>query len=109
MFAPNPFTGGTLTDASGNGVYLDDLNGVRDALSRLAPQMASGGIVSAPTLAMIGEAGPEAVVPLSRGDAGLGGTVTVNVAGSVITERDLVDQIRKSLIVAQQRGLTLVP
>jgi hypothetical protein len=33
--------------------------------------MAAGGIVSSPTLAMIREAGPEAVVPLSgRGGAG---------------------------------------
>lgn len=30
------------------------------------PKLADGGIVSRPTLAMIGEAGPEAVVPLSR-------------------------------------------
>lgn len=30
------------------------------------PKMASGGIVSRPTLALIGEAGPEAVVPLSQ-------------------------------------------
>jgi hypothetical protein len=33
------------------------------------PQMADGGIVSKPTLALIGEAGPEAVVPLP-GSAG---------------------------------------
>jgi phage-related protein len=30
------------------------------------PRMASGGIVNRPTIAMIGEAGPEAVVPLNR-------------------------------------------
>jgi hypothetical protein len=30
------------------------------------PYMAKGGVVSTPTLAMIGEAGPEAVVPLNR-------------------------------------------
>jgi TP901 family phage tail tape measure protein len=32
--------------------------------------LANGGIVTRPTLAMIGEAGPEAVIPLSRGGAG---------------------------------------
>lgn len=45
-------------------------------------ELARGGIVSAPTLALIGEAGPEAVVPLSRG-RGFGDTVfnvNVNVA-----------------------------
>ena len=40
------------------------------------PSMAAGGIVNRPTIALIGEAGPEAVVPLGR--AGLGTTV-INV------------------------------
>jgi hypothetical protein len=34
------------------------------------PHMASGGIVNSPTLAMIGESGPEAVVPLGKGVGG---------------------------------------
>jgi hypothetical protein len=47
---------------------------------RLAiPAMANGGIVTGPTLALIGEAGPEAVVPLDRA-GGMGG-VTINVNG----------------------------
>lgn len=41
------------------------------------PRMASGGIVTGPTIAMIGEAGREAVIPLDRG--GLLGNVTINV------------------------------
>ena len=45
------------------------------------PQLADGGIVSRPTLALIGESGPEAVVPLSKGGAGMGGSVTINVNG----------------------------
>ena len=48
------------------------------------PMLAQGGIVTGPTLAMIGEAGPEAVVPLSRaGEFGMGGgsNVTINVNG----------------------------
>lgn len=40
------------------------------------PLLAKGGIATHPTLAMIGEAGPEAVVPLSR-FAGLGGPQVV--------------------------------
>jgi hypothetical protein len=44
-----------------------------------APRMAKGGIVNRPTIALIGEAGPEAVVPLGRG-GGLGlGTTIINV------------------------------
>ena len=40
--------------------------------------LAKGGIVNSPTLAMIGESGAEAVVPLN-GAGGGGGGVTVNV------------------------------
>jgi hypothetical protein len=47
------------------------------------PRLAEGGIVTGPTIAMIGEAGPEAVIPLNRaGGMGMGGnTITVNVNG----------------------------
>ena len=48
------------------------------------PMLAEGGIVNKATLAVIGEAGPEAVVPLSRaGEFGMGGgnNVTINVNG----------------------------
>lgn len=41
------------------------------------PQLAEGGIVTKPTLAIIGEAGPEAVVPLNK--AGGMGTTTINI------------------------------
>ena len=109
VFAPNPITGGTLTDAQGNGVYLDDAAAVREALGLLVPQMAAGGIVTGPTLAMIGEAGPEAIVPLNRAGGYGMGDVIVNVTGSVISERDLVESIRKALIVDQQRGKILIP
>lgn len=109
VFAPNPLTGGTLTDTAGNGIYLDDTNAVREALGRLVPQMATGGVVSSPTLAMIGERGPEAVVPLNRAGGYGMGDVYVNVTGSVISERDLIDSIRKALILDQQRGKILIP
>jgi hypothetical protein len=50
------------------------------------PMLADGGIVRSATLAVIGEAGPEAVVPLSRaGEFGMGGggnNVTINVQGA---------------------------
>lgn len=45
------------------------------------PAMAQGGIVTSPTLALIGEAGPEAVVPLSKMGQMGGGGVTINVHG----------------------------
>jgi hypothetical protein len=48
------------------------------------PMLANGGIVTSPTLALIGERGPEAVIPLSGPNAGggMGGnTVNINVNG----------------------------
>jgi hypothetical protein len=44
------------------------------------PMMANGGIVTGPTFALIGENGPEAVVPLDRLGS-MGGGVTINVNG----------------------------
>jgi hypothetical protein len=52
------------------------------------PMLAEGGIVTGPTLAMIGEAGPEAVVPLSK-MGGMGGGVTVNVTGGLATSAEI--------------------
>jgi hypothetical protein len=47
------------------------------------PRMAEGGIVTKPTLALIGEAGPEAVVPLSKmGQMSSSSNITVNVQGA---------------------------
>ena len=49
--------------------------------------LGDGGIVTSPTLALIGERGPEAVVPLDRG-GGIGPpvvNVTVNVHGTVVS------------------------
>lgn len=45
------------------------------------PKLAKGGIVTAPTLALIGEAGPEAVVPLDRYDTGR--SVVINISGAL--------------------------
>jgi hypothetical protein len=42
--------------------------------------MATGGIVTSPTFALIGEAGPEAVIPLDKMGS-MGGGVTINVNG----------------------------
>ena len=71
------------------------------------PKLAEGGIVNRPTLAMIGEAGPEAVVPLGKRGMGAGG-LTINqtnyITGSMKDEvdrmikennRNLVDEIRR--------------
>jgi phage-related protein len=49
------------------------------------PYLANGGIVNSPTLAMIGEAGPEAVIPLSKSGM-MGNTINVTVNGAIDPE-----------------------
>jgi hypothetical protein len=47
------------------------------------PVLGDGGIVTGPTLALIGERGPEAVIPLNRAGGGMGGnTINVNVTSA---------------------------
>lgn len=51
-----------------------------------------GGIVTRPTLAMVGEAGAEAVIPLSRlGGAGVGG-ITINLQGDFYTTAEVAER-----------------
>jgi hypothetical protein len=67
------------------------------------PMLAEGGIVTGPTLAMIGEGNnPEAVIPLSRmGEFGMGGGMNITVnAGLVSTP----DQIGMEIIAAIQKA-----
>ena len=59
------------------------------------PRMAEGGIVTSPTLALIGEAGPEAVVPLDRMNTG--GGVTVNVTGGLSTSAEIGQAVVNAL------------
>jgi len=56
------------------------------------PELATGGIVMSPTLAMIGEAGPEAVVPLDRMGS-MATNVTINVNGG--DPQAVVDALRR--------------
>jgi hypothetical protein len=72
------------------------------------PKLAEGGIVNSPTLAMIGEAGSEAVIPLSKmGGMGMGGmNIVINVQGSVIQEKDLAVTVRDNIAqLMRRRGL----
>ena len=59
------------------------------------PKMANGGIVTSPTLALIGEAGPEAVVPLGKG-GGMGG-ITSNISGGLGTSTDIANAVYENL------------
>jgi hypothetical protein len=71
-------------------------NSATQAASRMnLPRMAEGGIVNSPTLALIGEAGPEAIVPLDRMNTG--GGVTVNVTGGLSTSAEIGQAVVNAL------------
>jgi phage-related minor tail protein len=58
----------------------------RGGLKFVAPEFefANGGIVTSPLVGLVGEAGPEAIIPLDRFD-GMGGDtymISVNVSGA---------------------------
>ena len=71
----------------------------------LIPRLAEGGIVTGPTLALIGEAGPEAVVPLD-GSHSMGGPtyITVNVQG--VSGEEVIEAIQRE---TRQRGAAVFP
>jgi hypothetical protein len=71
---------------------------------------ATGGIVTRPTLAVIGEDGPEAVVPLNRtpgssplpGGVSGGGTINIYVSG--LTGPQVADDIANKLMSLRRRN-----
>ena len=67
------------------------------------PQLASGGIVKSPTLAMIGERGPEAVVPLGRG-GGMGTTININILGATYGMDDFERKVTQAVADGVRRG-----
>jgi hypothetical protein len=77
------------------------------------PMLANGGIVNQATLAVIGEAGPEAVVPLDRmREFGMGGGgINVTVHAGLMSSPDQVgQQIIEAIQKAQRRsGVVFAP
>ena len=73
------------------------------------PRLQAGAVVRRPTLALLGEAGSEAVVPLNRA-AGLGGITiridTINLGGSATREDvdELLDMIEDGMRSRRRRG-----
>jgi hypothetical protein len=66
--------------------FVGTVGGFNISLPKL-PMLAEGGIVTQPTLALIGERGPEAVVPLNQYRGGGGNHFEFHVTGEVDEER----------------------
>lgn len=106
----NFFSGLAKRAASAAGNILSDVSG--DLTGGLL-HLAAGGIVTRPTYALIGEAGPEAVIPLSGNGGGvmplpsgrpsggapggsapmIGGDLNINVIGTAMTPQQTVTEI----------------
>ena len=85
---------------------LRKLDSLRESLGNFnlggikIPGFADGGIVTKPTLAMVGEKGPEAIVPLGKGIGG--GGITVNVTGGISTSAQIGQAVYDSLLQYKQ-------
>lgn len=88
---------------SGNKLTKTEKQKITDLANQLGvdvPAMAKGGIVKSATLALIGEAGPEAVVPLTGNNMPMGATYNINVTAGMgsdgaVIGREIVDAIKK--------------
>ena len=95
------------TPGSGGGVtQVEQDRRIDDTLRGGPIGLAEGGIVTRPTFALLGEDGPEAVIPLdelgSRGEGG-GVTVVLNVSGSLLAQDDILAMVER----AAARGAAL--
>jgi len=86
--------GGTITIGGGTVDFS------RGRLFDTIPLLGQGGIVRSPTLAFIGERGPEAVVPLSSG--GLG--PTINVYAAVASPADIGRSVVQAIEAYERQG-----
>ena len=114
------------------GVFEKGINGIIDGLNDLVglyntlaealgltpldtiphieiPRLAEGGIVNSPTLALIGEAGPEAVVPLDDAGGGYGDTnIYVTVPSGVNDPQGFGASVGDSIVAAMRaQGLRM--
>jgi hypothetical protein len=77
--------------------------------NNVVPQLAGGGIATAPTLAMVGEypgarSNPEVIAPLDKLSAMLGGSNTVNVRGRLSGADILISSERYDKLRTRLRG-----
>ncbi len=97
------------------GDFFSSANGFGDVLEKGVGWKEDGllnayqhvGIVTDPRVGLIGQSGPEAIIPLNQlGERDFGNTVVVNVGGSVVTERELTSMIRENLLEIQSSNVT---
>jgi hypothetical protein len=89
------------------------VSGGMSSMLSMVPHFATGGIVNGPTMALVGEAGPEAIIPLSafaggsslRGAGGSGGNIVININGGNYLDSNGATMIANA--IAKQVGRQL--
>lgn len=71
------------------------IKGAVNAVKTVVSKFADGGIVTGPTLGLVGEAGPEAIIPLSK--LGQGGGLTINLNGDFYTTTEVAEEFGNEL------------
>lgn len=112
------FSGGGFLSALG-GLFGGSSGGSAAANTPYIPAMAAGGMVTKPTLAMVGEAGPEMIVPLNKAGmmGGYTSNITINVNGNSgggdAFQQEMLgkrigaavrEQVREEFIIQQKNG-----
>ena len=103
----------TITDIIGAGITGNgipdisaaDLTGVLSGINfGMGTLMASGGVVTRAQTVTVGEAGPEAIIPLDRmGSMGFGGGMNITVQAGIVSTPDQIGQEIISSILKSQR------
>lgn len=75
----------------------------KPAEMRAVPRHAKGGIVTRPHLGIVGEAGPEAIIPLNKFGSFGGVTIVNQIHGSVVTQKELTLVIRDGIAQLMRR------
>jgi phage-related minor tail protein len=77
-----------------------------ETIKGLVPKFADGGIVTRPTLGLVGEAGPEAIIPLSQLGRGGGTNINITVNGDV-SGTELVEKVKRQIFKEVNRQIKL--
>ena len=97
---PTPTSPGRIIVGPGISVPLPPRQIYDPVSGRFRTALAEGGIVTRPTNALIGEAGPEAVIPLNRANGMMGGNYNITVNAGMGTDglevgRQIVEAIKR--------------
>jgi len=93
--------------------FRERMHSIQEVLNRIAKALENvtalqgGGLVTRPTLAVVGEGGPELVIPAGRGLMAGGGarpTINVTVNGWVGNDQQIAARVRDELVKLQRRN-----